>query len=62
MEKLSGESWDRIIAPKDDELSRLAAMINDMRGRSLTVYLNVNNHYEGSAPLTIERLRERGLA
>ena len=61
MEKLSGESWDRIIAPKDDELSRLAAMINDMRGRSLTVYLNVNNHYEGSAPLTIERLRERGL-
>jgi uncharacterized protein YecE (DUF72 family) len=62
MEKLSGESWDRIIAPKDDELARLADMIKDMRGRSLTVYLNVNNHYEGSAPLTIERLRERGLA
>jgi uncharacterized protein YecE (DUF72 family) len=62
MEKASGESWDRIIAPKDDELVRLAAMINDMRGRSLTVYLNINNHYEGSAPLTIERLRERGLA
>ena len=36
-------------------------MINDMRGRSMTVYLNVNNHYEGSAPLTIERIRERGL-
>jgi uncharacterized protein YecE (DUF72 family) len=61
MEKLSGESWDRIIAPKDDELARLVAMINDMRGRSLTVYLNINNHYEGSAPLTVERLRERGL-
>jgi len=36
-------------------------MINDMKGRGLTVYLNVNNHFEGSAPLTIERLRERGL-
>jgi hypothetical protein len=23
----------------------------------VSVYLNVNNHYEGSAPLTIDRLR-----
>jgi uncharacterized protein YecE (DUF72 family) len=61
MEKLSGESWDRIIAPKDQELARVVDMVNDMRDRSLTVYLNVNNHYEGSAPLTIERLLERGL-
>jgi len=61
MEKAAGESWDRIIAPKDDELDRVAAMIQDMRDRSLTVYQNVNNHYEGSAPRTIERLRERGI-
>ena len=32
-----------------------------MRDRSLTAYLNINNHYEGSAPLTIERLRGRGV-
>jgi uncharacterized protein YecE (DUF72 family) len=62
IEKAGGERWDRILAPKDDDLARIVDMINDMRGRSLTVYLNVNNHYEGSAPLTIERLRERGLA
>ena len=61
MEKVTGESWNRIVAPKDDELSAIVDMINDMRGRSMTVYLNVNNHYEGSAPLTIERLRERGI-
>ena len=61
IEKATGESWDRIVAPKDEELGRVAAMINDMKGRGLTVYLNVNNHFEGSAPLTIERLRERGL-
>ncbi len=59
IEKATGESWDRIIAPKDDELDRVAAMINDMSGRSLTIYLNVNNHYEGSAPLTIERIVDR---
>jgi uncharacterized protein YecE (DUF72 family) len=61
IEKATGERWDRIVAPKDEELDRVVAMVNDMRGRSLTVYLNINNHYEGSAPLTIERLRERGL-
>jgi uncharacterized protein YecE (DUF72 family) len=59
MERATGESWDRIIAPKDAELDRVVDMINDMRGRSMTIYLNVNNHYEGSAPLTIERLVER---
>jgi uncharacterized protein YecE (DUF72 family) len=62
IEKATGESWDRIVAPKDDELRRVIDMVSDSRGRSLTVYLNINNHYEGSAPLTIERLRERGLA
>lgn len=61
MEKATGQSWDRIIAPRDEELQRVVDMINDMRGRSLTIYLNVNNHYEGSAPLTIARLKERGL-
>jgi hypothetical protein len=25
-------------------------------GAGVDVYLNVNNHYEGSAPLTIERI------
>jgi uncharacterized protein YecE (DUF72 family) len=61
IEKQTGEIWDRIVAPKDEDLARLLDMIRDMRDRSLTVYLNVNNHFEGSAPLTIERLRERGL-
>jgi uncharacterized protein YecE (DUF72 family) len=61
MEKVTGEIWNRIVSPKDDLLDRIAAMINDMTDRSLTVYLNINNHFEGSAPLTIERLRGKGL-
>ena len=28
------------------------------RPRGVDVYVNVNNHYEGSAPLTIERIKE----
>jgi uncharacterized protein YecE (DUF72 family) len=61
MEKASGERWDRIIAPRDAELSAVAAMVRDMDAHGLTVYLNVNNHYEGSAPLTIERLSALGI-
>jgi uncharacterized protein YecE (DUF72 family) len=61
MEARTGESWNRIVSPKDEELARIAGMVNDMRSRGLTVFVNVNNHYEGSAPLTIERLLERGL-
>ncbi|MGO9308352.1 MAG: DUF72 domain-containing protein [Spirochaetia bacterium] len=61
IERETGEHWDQIVAPKDEELARLVRMMEDMRDRSLTVYLNVNNHYEGSAPRTIERLRERGV-
>ena len=54
MEERSGESWDRIIRPKDSELRRVAVSITKIFGRE--IYINVNNHYEGSAPLTIERL------
>jgi uncharacterized protein YecE (DUF72 family) len=61
IEQATGERWDSIVAPKDAELSQIVDMIRDMRGRGLTIYLNVNNHYEGSAPLTIERLWGRGL-
>jgi uncharacterized protein YecE (DUF72 family) len=61
IEQATGESWRSIVAPKDDELAQIVEMIRDMRGRSLTVYLNVNNHYEGSAPLTIERIWGKGL-
>ena len=57
MEKLTGEKWDRIAAPKDAELSGIVDMTRDMLSRGLVVYLNVNNHYEGSGPLTIEKLR-----
>lgn len=62
IEKQTGERWDRIVAPKDSELTEVASIVNDMEGRGLTVFLNVNNHYEGSAPLTIARLAALGVA
>jgi len=31
-------------------------MLTDLDSKGVTTYANVNNHYEGSAPLTIERI------
>jgi uncharacterized protein YecE (DUF72 family) len=58
MEEKSGLKWDRILQPKDGQLAAIAGMIENMLRRDLDVFLNVNNHYEGSAPLTIERIKK----
>lgn len=52
----AGGSWDKLVAPRDEELASIAVMVQDLLAAGPDVYLNVNNHYEGSAPLTIERL------
>jgi uncharacterized protein YecE (DUF72 family) len=57
IEEQSGGNWDKILQPKDDELAKITQIIQDLDSRHLDVYINVNNHYEGSAPLTIEKLR-----
>lgn len=57
IEKKTGKIYGSTVEPKDDELPGVIGMIQDMRSRGIEVYLNVNNHYEGSAPLTIEKIR-----
>lgn len=51
IEERSGGRWDRIIEPKADKakIADLAGHLVYLGGR---VIINVNNHYEGSAPLT----------
>lgn len=55
IEQQAKNKWNAIIEPKDGELNNLSRMVNDLIGRQVKVTLNVNNHYEGSAPLTIDR-------
>jgi len=59
IEEKSKGIWNRILEPKEDDLNQLTRIIEEMRSRNLEVYINVNNHYEGSAPLTIGRIQER---
>jgi len=57
IEELTGKAWDHLAAPKDEELPRIASVVQDLLRAGTNVYVNVNNHYEGSAPLTIQRLQ-----
>jgi uncharacterized protein YecE (DUF72 family) len=61
IEKATDERWDRAVSPKDDK-DRIVRMSVDLVRRGKTVVINVNNHYEGSAPVTIEALRRLFLA
>ena len=56
IEKRSGENWNKIYINRDDELKDIVEMIEDLKKRGVEVYLNVNNHYEGCAPMTIEKI------
>jgi uncharacterized protein YecE (DUF72 family) len=58
IEKRSGGKWDRILNPRDQELNQIAGIIRELLDRKFEVYVNVNNHYEGSAPLSIKRLEK----
>jgi uncharacterized protein YecE (DUF72 family) len=55
IEQETGEAWDRVVRPKEKELAEIAGMVSDLLTSTKGLYINVNNHYEGSAPLTIDR-------
>lgn len=56
MEQKTKSVWNKIIAPQDDDLKELTNMLQILFNKNVAVYLNVNNHYEGSAPMTIKRI------
>lgn len=58
IEKQTGKNWSRIVTPRDVELEQLADMLNDLLTREVRTYLYVNNHFEGSAPRTITRIKD----
>jgi uncharacterized protein YecE (DUF72 family) len=54
IEEKSGGSWNRLLEARDDDIAKITKIIQDMDSRKMEVYVN---HYEGSAPLTIEKIR-----
>lgn len=54
IEKLSHERWNAIVDKKD--LAPIAERVRLFAKEGHPVVLNINNHYEGSAPLTIREM------
>lgn len=57
IEEKSNENWSQIVDEKHEKQA-IAEMINDMLDSGKEVTLNINNHYEGCAPLTIEVMKK----
>jgi len=55
IEARTGGLWGEIVDPKDNGLKATASIIGQNTGKGITTFVNVNNHYEGSVPLTIQR-------
>jgi len=55
IEKLTNNKWNAIVEPKDGDLHKLKSMVKGLIANEVKVTLNINNHYEGSAPMTIDR-------
>jgi uncharacterized protein YecE (DUF72 family) len=51
IEGAAGGRWDRIVDPKPDKLL-VAGMTREIVVRGGRAIISINNHYEGSAPLT----------
>lgn len=56
IEAETGSNWDRRIDPHEDRLQAVVGLLDHTISRGVRTYVNVNNHYEGSAPRTIDRL------
>jgi hypothetical protein len=55
IETTTGGLWNRIVSPKPKGLKAAAQIVRANRKRTMTTFVNINNHFEGSAPVTVER-------
>lgn len=58
IEKIANDNWNQIYINRDKEIISLVEMFNDMQKNEVDLFINVNNHYEGSAPLTIHKIKQ----
>ena len=59
IEKISNENWNKIYIDREKEIKSLVEMIKELEKNEVDLFVNVNNHFEGSAPLTISRIRDK---
>jgi len=57
IEKIANDQWNQIYINRDEEIKSIVEMINELQQNEVDIFVNVNNHYEGSAPLTIQKIK-----
>jgi len=55
IEGRTGEVWNTIVAPKPADLEAAARIVRANAKKRVLTYLNMSNHFEGSAPLSLRR-------
>ena len=58
IEKIANDNWNQIYINRDIEIKTLVELIKDLTSREVDLFVNVNNHFEGSAPLTIQKIKQ----
>jgi uncharacterized protein YecE (DUF72 family) len=59
IEKLTKKRWNQVVQPMDERLDEVADIIRSLSAEGRDVIVNINNHFEGSAPITARKLQER---
>lgn len=55
MEQRTGQHWNNLVENRGEELARIAELAADEIRLERDFYLSINNHYEGSSPISIQR-------
>jgi uncharacterized protein YecE (DUF72 family) len=59
IEKIANDNWNQIYVNRESELKIIVEMIKKLQKDEIDLFINVNNHFEGSAPLTIKKILSR---
>ena len=59
IEKIANDNWNQIYVNRDAEIKSIVEMIKELQNNEVDLFINVNNHFEGSAPLTIEKITSK---
>ena len=56
IEKKTRKHWTEIVDPRDKTIEKISELVRKLIPKKFDVYANFNNHLEGSAPLSIQKL------
>jgi len=58
IENIANDNWNQIYINRDKDIKSIVEMIRELRNKEVDLFVNVNNHFEGSAPLTIAKIKK----